>query len=173
LVVADTSSEGVFGDGLELTGDLARVVRNRFVRSNSEFPIASGVHLIGSGARVADNLVQGAWSAGGIVVYGSNNTIVDNQLSGATKPDITDPPPELGDGIFVGVLSNGVLLRGNTSQHNEGDGIDVRASGTSLESNEASFNGGWGILAVPGVTDRGGNTALGNTAGQCQNVFCP
>jgi Right handed beta helix region len=171
LVVADTSSEGVFGDGVEATGDLARIVRNRFVRSNGEFPVASGVHLIGSGARIADNLVQGRWSAG-IVVWGTSNTLVDNQVFGAAKPDIPNPPPELGDGIFVGVLSSGVVLRGNTSEDNAGDGIDVRASGASLESNQAFGNGGWGILAVPGVTDLGGN-AGGGSAGDCQNVFCP
>jgi hypothetical protein len=171
LVVADTSSEGVFGDGLEITGDLARIVRNRFVRSNGAFPLASGVHLIGSSARIADNLVQGPWSSG-IVVWGLGNTVVDNQVHSAAKPELPDPPPELGDGIFVGVLSSGVVLRGNTSDGNEGDGIDVRARGTSLEGNSAFVNGGWGILAVAGVTDLGGNQGSGD-AGDCQNVFCP
>jgi Right handed beta helix region len=173
LVVADTSSSGAFGDGLNVTGNLARVVRNRFVRTGGEFPIASGIQLVGSGAYIADNLVQGAWSSGGIVTSGSNNVLVDNQVFDATAPAIPDPPPQWGDGIFVGAFSAGAVLRRNRAERNAGDGIDVRATGTRLEDNSAFNNGGWGIIAVSGVVDLGGNSAGGNGAGQCQNVFCP
>jgi parallel beta-helix repeat protein len=171
LVVADTKSAGAFGDGLNLTGDRSRIVRNDFVRSFGQ-PLAVGLRLVGSDTRIANNHVDGDWS-GGIVVTGANNVLVDNQVFNVTKPDFPDLPPEYGDGIFIGAFSTGVVLRGNRADSNEGDGIEVRANGTKLESNAAFGNGGWGILAVPGVIDLGGNTAGSNGAGQCQNVFCP
>jgi Right handed beta helix region len=173
LVVADTSSTGVFGDGISASGDHIRIVRNRVPRSGGDFPIASGIRFVGSEGRIAGNVVSGAWSAGGLVAFGSNDVLVDNQVFDAANPGIPSPPPEYGDGIFVGAFATGITLRGNRAERNESDGIDVRASATKLESNAAFNNGGWGILAVPGVTDLGGNTAGGNGAGQCQNVFCP
>jgi hypothetical protein len=173
LTVADTTASGSFGDGLELRGDRARVVRNRFVRISDTFPVATGLELVGNGARIADNHVGGGWSAGGILVSGSNNLLVGNQVTGATDPGFPDQPSSFGDGIFVGPFSSGVTLRDNRADGNEGDGIDVRAAGVRLEGNAGFNNGGWGILAVPGVTDLGGNTAGGNGAGQCRNVFCP
>jgi hypothetical protein len=56
---------------------------------------------------------------------------------------------------------------------NFGDGIEVAASSTRLTGNRADDNGDFGIDAVTGVADGGGNTASGNGAGQCSNVFCP
>src|SRR6185437_2261393 len=98
--------------------------------------------------------------------------VVGNTVLNATPLFPTGRPSD-GDGIFVGAFSTGITLRGNRADANDGDGIDVRAKGASLEDNFAFNNGGWGILAVNGVTDLGGNTASGNGAGQCQNVFCP
>jgi hypothetical protein len=66
-----------------------------------------------------------------------------------------------------------VLLRGNVVDGMADDGIDVQAAGTRLESNKATNNGDWGIDAVPGVIDLGGNIATGNGQGaQCRNVAC-
>lgn len=172
LVVADTNSSGGFGDGLRLNGDLARIVRNRFVRSSGG-PVVSGLQLVGSGAHIVDNHVEGDWPAGGIVVSGSNNLLTDNVVSGVTDPGFPDEPSSFGDGIFVGVFSSGAVLRRNRADQNGGDGIDVRTASARLEGNAGFDNGGWGILAVPGVTDLGGNTGGGNGVGQCRNVFCP
>ena len=168
LVVADSSAAGPLGDGLTVTGDLARIVRNRFVRGSG-----SAVRLQGSGARIADNFVQGSWLSGGIVVSGANDVLVDNTITDLPGPVVPGAPPEFGDGIFINAFSSGVTLRRNDAERNGGDGIDVRATGTRLESNTSFNNAGWGIRAVPGVIDLGGNTAGGNGAGQCQNVFCP
>jgi parallel beta-helix repeat protein len=53
------------------------------------------------------------------------------------------------------------------------DGIDVHGTGTRLRDNRADGNGDFGIDAVAGVTDLGGNTATGNgNPLQCRNVFC-
>jgi Right handed beta helix region len=173
LVVADTSADAFFGDGIAVTGDLARIVRNRLERVTAGVTSSSGIRLLGSDARIADNDVKGVWSTGGINVAGANDVLVDNQAFDNAALTVQDPPPEWGDGIFIGAFSSGVTLRGNRAERNSGDGLEVRASGASLESNAGFNNGGWGILAVNGVTDLGGNTAGGNGAGQCQNVFCP
>jgi Right handed beta helix region len=173
LVVADSSLVGIFSDGLDVTGDSPRIVRDRLVRLDGGIPIALGIRVNSNNARIADNHVEGGWSAGGIVVSGANNVLVGNEALSITHVGVPDEPPEFGDGIFVGPFSAGVVLRGNRADGNGSDGIDVRASATQLEGNAAFSNGGWGILAVSGVTDLGGNTAGGNGAGQCQNVFCP
>jgi len=51
-------------------------------------------------------------------------------------------------------------------------GSTAGAVGTKLGSNVAVGNVGWGIAAVAGVDDLGGNKAAGNLAGQCQVVVC-
>ena len=81
-----------------------------------------------------------------------------------------------GHGIQVGELADRTTLTQNTVTQNTGDGIHVDASGTtSLGSNLATYDGGWGIWAVPStgtVVDLGGNKAAGNAAGQCLGVTC-
>lgn len=173
FVLADSELDGFFTGGLVHTGDDARIVRNRFARASTTFPIARALDLTGARATIADNVVTGPWSGGAIVVTGPGHRVIENEVSGATVPDVSPPSEAFGDGIFVGAFSADVLLRGNRAHDNEGDGIDVRASQTRLDGNSATANGGWGILAVPGVTDLGGNSASGNGAGQCRNVFCP
>jgi hypothetical protein len=44
---------------------------------------------------------------------------------------------------------------------------------TSVSHNVALRNGGWGIAAVPGTHDGGGNRAAGNgNPAQCLNIVC-
>ena len=43
---------------------------------------------------------------------------------------------------------------------------------TTLRRNTANDNGAFGIDAVAGVTDLGGNKASGNDGGKCNNVSC-
>ncbi len=44
---------------------------------------------------------------------------------------------------------------------------------TLVADNTANNNGGYGIRAVPGVTDGGSNTAQGNSGpAQCLNIAC-
>jgi hypothetical protein len=173
MVVADTSASATFGDGIDVSGANARIVRNRAVRSGGPAQIGSGIRYGGGPGRVAHNFVSGAWSGGALHVGGQDVLVVDNQVFDATDPGVPDPTADIGDGIFIVEGSTGIVLRGNVANGNADDGIDVRARGVSLEDNSAGDNGGWGILAVPGVTDLGGNTASGNSAGQCRNVFCP
>src|SRR4029079_2297348 len=99
---------------------------------------------------------------GGIAVYGPNNAVVGNEVTGAALPPGGSVSDALGDGIFLGPGSGGSLARGNRGDANEGDGIDVRASGVRLEGNAAFSNGDFGIDAAAGVVDLGGNTAGDN-----------
>ena len=173
LVIAGSDFEGFFGGGLTATGDFARIVRNRVINRGHEFPVAPGVELVGSQARIADNEVAGPWSRGGIVVSGASNALLDNTVSGAAVPDVPSTSAVFGDGIFIGAFSSGTVLRRNVANGNEGDGIEVRASGTRLGDNTANENGDLGIEAVAGVIDLGGNSASGNgNLLQCLNVVC-
>jgi hypothetical protein len=53
------------------------------------------------------------------------------------------------------------------------DGIHVEDPGTTIADNRANDNADYGIQAVPGVIDGGGNTASGNgNPLQCVNVVC-
>jgi large repetitive protein len=59
------------------------------------------------------------------------------------------------------------------STSNVDDGVDVRSPTTRVRDNRADDNGDFGIDAVSGVVDLGGNTASGNgNPLQCRNVFC-
>jgi Right handed beta helix region len=172
LLVAGTSASGAFGDGISVRGDFARILRNRVVRQGAPFPPVSGIALTGSDARVADNHVEGSWSSGGIAVSGARNVLVENVVVGATLPAVGEPA-SAGDGIFVGAFSSGATLRRNRADDNQGDGLEVQAPGTRLGDNSAFDNGDYGIQAVPGVIDLGGNGAGGNgNPAQCLNLFC-
>jgi hypothetical protein len=172
LIVADTSSGGGFGSAIEVTGDGARIVRNRTVTAGVSSSNMSGIRLIGSGGRVAENHVEGPWPAGGISISGPDNTVLDNTVLEAAPLFATGMDSD-GDGIFVSAGSSGTLLKRNRAEQNAGDGIDVNSAGVRLGDNAAFDNGGWGIIAVSGVVDLGGNSAGGNRAGQCRSVFCP
>jgi hypothetical protein len=174
LVVADTSAQGVFGSGIVAGGDLVRIVRNESRHDGGGVGPTSGIQLAGAGGRIADNTVTGSWNVGGISVYGPDNVLLDNQVSGAAFPCCPLNSQAIGDGIFVGTGSSGSVLRRNRGDDNEGDGIQVASAGVKLEDNHGFGNGDLGIEAVAGVIDLGGNTAGGNgNPLQCLNVFCP
>lgn len=153
LLVAGTTAGGAFGSGIDVTGDLPRIVRNEVIRRGGPFATPAGIEFVGSGARIAENRVEGAWNAG-IAVTGANNVVIDNVVLRAALP-VMGEPSYAGDGIFVGAFSTGAVLRRNRTDENEGDGIEVQATGTRLEGNSANDNGDFGIDVVAGVTDLG------------------
>ena len=77
------------------------------------------------------------------------------------------------DGIVIGQRSTGNVIERNVAERNGDDGIDVDDPVTTLSRNWSGWNLDFGIEAVPGVTDGGGNHARrnGNPA-QCLNVSC-
>jgi hypothetical protein len=69
--------------------------------------------------------------------------------------------------------STSTVVEGNVATHALYDGIRVDAPGTLIRRNVANDNGDFGIEAVEGVIDGGGNRASGNgNPLQCLNVFC-
>jgi hypothetical protein len=168
LVVANSDVTGMTGPGIGVTGDRARLVRNRLMRST---PNGTAIQLTGSGGRVVDNVVSGPWLGGGIVLLGgSGNLIAENDVSGGVAVLGSDRG---GDGIFVEDLATGTILRYNITHENAGDGMEIQGPGARLRGNAANGNGDFGIDAAAGTVDLGGNSASGNgNPLQCRNVFC-
>jgi Right handed beta helix region len=170
--VAHSSAQGSLGGGMNLSGDGVRVVDNEVIFPGGAGVDHQGIRLVGSVARIARNRV-GGWALGSIVMAGSDNALVGNEVFDSVMPSFPDPPDSVGDGIFVSAFSLRTLLRSNHVHDNEGDGIETQDPTSRLGGNTAVDNGDFGIEAVAGVTDLGGNTASGNgNALQCRNVLC-
>jgi hypothetical protein len=166
LVVADStavSGAGSRGGGtaVEISGDLARVVRN---------DLRAPVFVDGSSNRIVDNKIHETVGFGIDLFAGHDNLVAENVVSDI---GVLSFMQDAGDGIIVRAEALGSRLRDNVSSSNFDDGIDVRSPTTKLRNNRADDNGDFGIDAVSGVTDLGGNTASGNgNPLQCRNVFC-
>lgn len=174
VVLANNDVDASLGPAIGVTGERARIVRNRVNRANGP-NIFAGIELRGSNGRIVDNRVSGGWLKGGIVLdAGGSNVIAENEVSDIRDTIPPGPPsPNFSDGIVINAFTAGTLLRNNLVQRNDGDGIDVRASGTRLRDNSAFDNRLLGINAVTGVTDLSGNRAHGNgNPVQCLNVAC-
>ena len=124
----------------------------------------------GDGNTIALNLVEGTFAVcqtgpcgrGLAVDGGSGNVLKGNIVHGAAA-----------DGIAVAAAASGTQLLLNLASGAADDGIDIGAAATTLWANLALANHDYGIEAVPGVSDRGGNRAArnGNRA-QCSVVRC-
>jgi parallel beta-helix repeat protein len=170
-LLVDTSSDFIVADSTGnkwvIRGDDARIVRN-VLSSAGQFNTCLGI--AGNRNRLAYNHVDGCDGGSIVLAAGSDNVLVGNEAFGSTGP----PEGTILDGIFVGAFTAGTVLRGNYAHDNDDDGFDIRGVDTRLEDNRADDNGDFGIDAVAGVTDLGGNTATGNgNPLQCRNVACP
>ena len=77
------------------------------------------------------------------------------------------------DGFVVVKKDRHSLLERNIAKGSGDDGFDIESSSTTLTRNRAAHNGGFGIQAVLGVNDGGGNRAHGNgNPLQCVNIVC-
>jgi nitrous oxidase accessory protein NosD len=135
-----------------------------------------------------------------VQIYGNRNlvagnTLIDSPRYGIEVDDFQDPghSPATGNvlrdnrvvvagiGIAIGPEAGGLvsdtLIRKNVVSNAADDGIDLvgpsAVEASILASNHAEHNGGFGIEAVPGTIDGGGNQAAGNgNPLQCLNVAC-
>jgi hypothetical protein len=145
--------------------------RNVIARNFFETGLGGAVYIRDSDGNVVDrNLARGGSSLADalLVDQGSDNTtLLRNVLEGGGR-----------DGIGVRAGTTNTLVVGNQVSAfrnpfpQPADGIQVDSPSATLTRNSSNDNLGWGILAVPGVTDRGHNTASGNGVGQCLNVSC-
>ena len=146
------------GTGLVQVFAYESAIVDNVVRGNTELGIAEG----NGGALIEGNTVAG--NGLGISIGGSNDRVLKNRVTDSET-----------DGIFVagGSTTRDTLLEGNVASGNGDDGIDVEADRATITRNTANDNGDYGIEAAAGVTDGGGNKALGNgNPAQCLNVVC-
>jgi hypothetical protein len=155
-----------------VTGDGNTVVRNHVRDSTGcEDGCGFGISLEGgTGNLVADNIVVRGRGAGiRVADFESEGgpPAVDNVIRRNLVRDSE------GDGFLVGGSVTGTLLEGNIAIGAGGDGVHADSSTTTLTRNVLLRNGDFGIEAVPGVIDGGGNRARGNgNPAQCLNVAC-
>jgi len=171
---------GGFGVSLLFSAD-----RNR-VSGNVAEDVEQGVFVVTS----SDNDVSGnqlVRNAAGVVLgqQSNRNVVEGNQLRDGLTGIYVDPDANLDNtvrdnvavdhdsaGIFLDEGTSRTLVSINTTDRND-VGIVVRAPLTTLTANAANLNNGLGIDAIAGVTDGGGNTAVGNgDVRQCVGVIC-
>ena len=188
--------------GIDVTGDGSRVERNTVFRNASTAPPAdpySGgiIFFEADDNRIVGNRVFENGGRAGIMISAETggNTVASNHVRDNTGHGIFHSTflDERGmaiahnhsirngaDGIHVseperasdaGIQSS--ELRGNRTDRNGDDGIEVRSDEVTVVANRATSNFDLGIDAVPGTIDGGRNRALANgNALQCVNIFC-
>jgi parallel beta-helix repeat protein len=145
----------------------------RNVRVEANLLVRDGMTLSEcKNARVAHNTVSSFESSGILLDSGSDNTITENTVS-----DTYDSGIIVRGGSLRTTVEDNLARRAGISRYGtpnpESDGIQVEDPATVIADNRANRNADFGIQAVPGVVDGGGNTASGNgNPLQCLNVVC-
>jgi parallel beta-helix repeat protein len=164
-----------------------QVVGNTISGSGRIFNSSSISITNGSGTSVQGNTVTGRRATPGVFVLDSADTVVStnyltNNSTGvlvrgaSTNTQLLQNRADQNNfsGLAVESVPTGTLVSGNVAMRSGGNGIDVRSPATTVTGNTAVLNTGYGIFAVPGVTDGGGNRAYGNgQPAQCTpNIRC-
>jgi CSLREA domain-containing protein len=157
-LIANSVREASGGIGLEFSNNNT-LLRND-IRSNS-----GGISLIGSsGNRIEDNFIIGNSEGIGLEALSLGNVIVRNTVRS-----------NAGDGIYIAdpaPSGQGNRIEYNTVSNNS-SGIFVNAAAHTITGNVVESNDGWGIYAVQGNIDGGGNLAAGNAEpAQCYTIVC-
>lgn len=136
---------------------------------------------------ISHNVISEVTDSGIFVYVSDRNQVTANKVTGAGEHGIEitslsdDNRVERNyvirsavDGLTVmSASATGNLLARNMARSNGDDGIDVDQLGTTLSRNRAIRNFDWGIEAVEGTIDGGGNRAASNgQRAQCLNVVC-
>lgn len=161
--------------------------RGNVISSNEITASDFGIALFDSDATVIDkNRVEDNVNGGIFVVTSLATSIEKNDVSlngGFGGIALLDLPVGTlisknhvmsnANGIFVVNSSEATVVDKNAIYQNTVDGIRVESVSTTITRNTANDNGNWGINAVPGVIDGGGNKARGNgVPAQCTGVVC-
>jgi parallel beta-helix repeat protein len=161
----------------EVEGISLRGGSDNTVKRNTITDAYAGIIALGDseGALVRRNTFSGG-SWGIMVVNGSDNSIERNTVSQTDHSGIFVGGGSFETGPSVGTIVSGNLVTRagfNADGSDDNDGIHVEDPGTTIANNDANDNADYGIQAVPGVIDGGGNTAVGNgNPLQCLNVAC-
>ena len=158
------------------------VADNRVFENVTGVLFATARNTLATGNHVTRNAEEGL-----IVTAGSDSSRIEGNVandngtvgilvSGSSRVQITSNRTwdNGGDGVEVrDPTVTDISIVGNFSKGNGDDGIDVDTPSATLADNKAIRNGDFGIEAVPGVTDGGGNKAHANgNPAQCLNVAC-
>jgi hypothetical protein len=151
------------GDGIVVASGGGDVVERNVTNGNG-----TGINVAGFNATVERNFVTRS-DFTGIGVFRDGSHIVRNTV-------VDDRGPAAGNtGIFDECNSGATgLVERNSASGFKNDGIEMPGySNCIVTKNRADDNGNYGIEAVAGVVDGGGNKARGNgNPAQCLNVFC-
>ncbi|HZO60520.1 MAG TPA: right-handed parallel beta-helix repeat-containing protein [Solirubrobacterales bacterium] len=163
---------------------------NRAVQNDVQAYEGEGILASGSGVRIANNNLRALGAIfGGIRLFGFTDAVVTGNhvsefvfgigLANGTGASVTRNYVHdngYGGGIYISDDVSNVDLRRNTANANGGSdysGIWVGSPSVTITRNTANDNGWYGIHAVPGVIDGGGNRASGNgNPAQCVEVRC-
>ena len=192
-VVRDTAHNGSGDYGIELVNSSHNLVTHNQVRHwATDGIVVVGFKLfstlITTGNSIIENDVRNGSSTGIELVEVGGGTVRDNLVSGntiigtldtgilvdaLTPADPNDPSGSCPCELLVGVGPSNNRIKDNTSNGNVLDGIHLYAPGNVIAGNVANRNGDWGIDAITGNIDGGGNRARGNgQAAQCRGVRC-
>lgn len=143
-----------------VVGDRTRMVHNLLADC-----YAAGLMSGYTAATFERNTVIG--NASGFYVSGEGAVVRQNAFSRNAAGGLTVIDPR------AIVDRNIASENGFESDSNPQGGIEVFTAGTVVSRNRADLNADYGIYAVPGVVDGGGNRARGNgNPLQCLNVAC-
>jgi parallel beta-helix repeat protein len=147
--------------GVLLAGTVDNAVTGNVVKD----VLDSGIYLYVSDSNLisGNKIARAAGNGVSLALSADQNQIVDNR----SKRNVLD-------GIAVlAARGTGNLISGNDVRRNGDDGIDVDPTGNTLTRNAAHRNLDWGIEAVTGTIDGGGNRARHNgQPAQCLNMSC-
>lgn len=164
--VVDNEVRAVEGYGIGATGRAFEIDRNRVTLSET-YGFHDGIVVWDfEDIQIRRNIVS-AYSSEGIEVRQGVGALVDRNTTIQNRV-----------GIWVDDLASEIVLDRNqahnnaTSYDDSGSGIQVNSTSTLIRRNSANNNLDYGIWAVPGVVDGGGNSASGNGIADCVNVHC-
>lgn len=162
-----------------------RITANR-ISGHDRLGPSSGITVrLGASTQVTGNTVEGRRTSPGVFVEDSAGTLVtQNQLTDngsgiLVRGNASDTSLAANvatgnrQGITIESPATNTRLERNIAAENEFDGINVLAPSSILVGNTAYRNGSFGIRAVAGVVDGGGNRAFANGFAQCTpNIAC-
>jgi parallel beta-helix repeat protein len=141
----------------------ANSVEDNVIRGAHEGTWGILVHGSAPGGKLKGNVVRGFTQFGIGAYNGVNTTAVKKNVVAGNGTH----------GIHIqNTAGTGTKVVKNTARDNGFDGIRLDKA-SQVGDNRANDNGSWGIVAVAGSTDLGGNKASGNgQAAQCSGVGC-
>jgi len=153
---------GFDGEGIDVRGP-----RNRVIGNTGESFISAGIRV----SEFTDVLLKDNVGSSGV---GDGIALVDGSGGVVEKNVANDNDSSVG----IAVLADNLLIRKNEASRNDRHGIAVFGTGNTIRQNVANDNNPedlsvYGIYAVAGNLDGGGNRASGNGAPQqCFGVLC-